>query len=98
MFDDWVTNSNGVTGSQNMDMGNMNHTNHMNSSNSSTNENMNMGGMMEIIGDTDTINGKSYGDIKPVEISTGEVAKLRLINSSTGKISTINFPFLSNKP
>ena len=93
MFDDWVTNSNGMTGSHNMDMGNMNHTNHMNSSNSSTNENMNMGGMMEIIGDTDTINGKSYGDIKPVEISTGEVAKLRLINSSTGKISTINFPF-----
>ena len=52
MFDDWVTNSNGMTGSQNMDMENMNHTNHMNSSNSSTNENM-KAGMMEIIGDTD---------------------------------------------
>mgnify|MGYP000258113262 CR=1 FL=1 len=92
MIDDWTTkNTNASSNMSNMDMGSKNSS--MGNMDMNNMDMSNMGSMMEIIGDTDTINGKSYNEINPIKISTGEVDKLRFINASTARITTINFPF-----
>ena len=92
MIDDWTTkNTNASSNMSNMDMSSKNSS--MGNMDMNNMDMSNMGSMMEIIGDTDTINGKSYNEINPIKISTGEVDKLRFINASTARITTINFPF-----
>ena len=79
MIDDWTTkNTNASSNMSNMDMSSKNSS--MGNMDMNNMDMSNMGSMMEIIGDTDTINGKSYNEINPIKISTGEVDKLRFIN------------------
>ncbi|MGL5042995.1 MAG: multicopper oxidase family protein [Culicoidibacterales bacterium] len=49
-------------------------------------------GHMEIIGDVDTVNGKTGNEITPIEIKGGELNKLRFIGASTAKVHDLKFP------
>lgn len=49
-------------------------------------------GHMEVIGDVDTVNGKTGKDIEPIEITKGEINKLRFVNASTAKVHELKFP------
>lgn len=50
-------------------------------------------GHMQIEGDTDTVNGLTGKAIEPIEISNTDKTKLRLIQASTAKSTTLSFPF-----
>lgn len=47
---------------------------------------------MEQVGDTDTVNGLTGNKIQPIELSTGEIVKLRFINASTAIHHELTFP------
>jgi FtsP/CotA-like multicopper oxidase with cupredoxin domain len=49
-------------------------------------------GHMEIVGDIDTVNGRTGADIAPIQISGGQIAKLRLINASSARTQQMSFP------
>jgi len=49
-------------------------------------------GHMEIVGDVDTVNGRTGDDIEPISIVAGQIAKLRLVNASTAKTQDLTFP------
>lgn len=49
-------------------------------------------GDMEVVGDVDTVNGRTGADIAPVTVTGGEIAKLRLLNASTAKTQWLTFP------
>lgn len=49
-------------------------------------------GHMEVVGDVDTVNGRTGEDIAPIEIRGGQIAKLRLINASTARTQQMRFP------
>ncbi|MHA7135421.1 multicopper oxidase family protein [Oerskovia turbata] len=49
-------------------------------------------GHMEIVGDVDTVNGRTGADIAPVVLTGGQIAKLRLLNASTAKTQQLTFP------
>lgn len=51
------------------------------------------GGRMQIEGDVDTINGLSGDDILPLKLTNQNKAKLRFIQASTAKNTTLQFPF-----
>lgn len=52
-----------------------------------------IGGRMQVEGDIDTVNGLSYQDIEPLVITNHDLVKLRFIQSSTAKNTTLYFPF-----
>ncbi len=52
-----------------------------------------IGGHMQVEGDTDTVNGLSGNDIEPLVISNNDFVKLRIIQASTAKNTTLYFPF-----
>ena len=49
-------------------------------------------GRTEAVGEVDTVNGRTGDDISPIEITGGEIAKLRLINASTARTQQMSFP------
>ncbi|GEL48686.1 putative oxidase (copper-binding protein) [Cellulomonas hominis] len=49
-------------------------------------------GHMEVVGDVDTVNGRTGDDIEPISITAGQIAKLRLVNASTAKTQNLTFP------
>ena len=49
-------------------------------------------GRTEAVGEVDTFNGRTGDDIDPIEITGGEIAKLRLINASTARTQQMSFP------
>lgn len=49
-------------------------------------------GHMEVVGDVDTVNGRSGEDIEPMRIAAGQIAKIRLVNASTAKTQDLTFP------
>ncbi|GIG26460.1 MULTISPECIES: multicopper oxidase family protein [Cellulomonas] len=49
-------------------------------------------GHMEVVGDVDTVNGRTGQDIEPISITGGQIAKLRLVNASTAKTQDLTFP------
>jgi FtsP/CotA-like multicopper oxidase with cupredoxin domain len=50
-------------------------------------------GRMEVIGDTDMVNGLTGEAIPPLRLAGGQIAKLRLINASTARTQGLTFPF-----
>ncbi len=50
-------------------------------------------GHMQVEGDTDTVNGLTGSEIEPLTITNNDLIKLRLIQASTAKNTTLNFPF-----
>ena len=46
-------------------------------------------GDMEVLGNVETVNGKSGSDIHPVTLKKGEIVKLRFLNASTAQVHTI---------
>lgn len=53
-------------------------------------------GHMQIEGDTDTVNGLTKKDMIPLQITNKDKVKFRLIQASTAKNTTVNFPFTVN--
>lgn len=51
------------------------------------------GGHMQVEGDVDTVNGVSGDDIEPIMITNNDLVKLRFIQASTAKNTTLYFPF-----
>ena len=49
-------------------------------------------GHMEIVGDVDTVNGRTGEEIPAIPITTGELHKLRLINASSARTQQLRFP------
>ncbi|MBC9718788.1 multicopper oxidase family protein [Streptomyces sp. TRM66268-LWL] len=49
-------------------------------------------GHMEVVGDVDTVNGRTGKDISPLALATGQIAKLRLINASSARTQVMRFP------
>lgn len=47
---------------------------------------------MEVIGDVDTVNGKSGKNMYPIQIKTGDIQKLRFVGSSTALTQELRFP------
>ncbi len=52
-----------------------------------------VGGHMQVEGDVDTVNGVTGDDIEPLIITNNDFVKLRLIQASTAKNTTLYFPF-----
>ena len=49
-------------------------------------------GHMEIVGDVDTVNGRTGENIPAITIGTGQLHKLRLINASSARTQRLTFP------
>ena len=50
-------------------------------------------GHMQVEGDVDTVTGLSGSDIEALNFTNGDLVKLRIIQASTAKNTTVNFPF-----